>query len=298
MKKISNPNKMDLSFSIGGRSIEKGIVLNITKEYSFFRGRASQKLVCKKLAVDEGGKIQVYGIGEMEEFIEEENESSGKRGKVILYVWMSLIIASIALMVLSLFVFDDTNITRISMSCLFIFLGTIKCSGHIVEKIMAQFGDRTIIKKLRYHAAEHMAVNAFYDLKRVPTLRELKNYSMFAYNCSVRYDINCGITFLVLGICRLIPDSMYFFFAYLITMGVYVILSKVYNLDIFLEIISLKKPTNRDCRLALACLDCVIGSTEDMINYFDTCKKNPFVFVKLCKKMQGFKYIYIDRIRK
>lgn len=35
----------------------------------------------------------------------------------------------------------------------------------------------------KYHAAEHMVINAFYDLHRVPTLEEIKNYSRYSNSC-------------------------------------------------------------------------------------------------------------------
>lgn len=44
----------------------------------------------------------------------------------------------------------------------------------------------------RYHAAEHMVINAYYKLQRVPTIEETKESSRFSKNCGSR-EIICRI---------------------------------------------------------------------------------------------------------
>ena len=67
----------------------------------------------------------------------------------------------------------------------------------------------------KYHAAEHMVLNAFRDLKRVPTLEEIKHYSRFSEYCGSmefidKFTIH-GLTSLLIALFGLFPLSIHIF---------------------------------------------------------------------------------------
>lgn len=62
----------------------------------------------------------------------------------------------------------------------------------------------------RFHAAEHMVVNAYKDLKRIPeSVEELSNYSRFNKNCGTSIITLTIISLLTLLIDSFMPDTLY-----------------------------------------------------------------------------------------
>lgn len=105
----------------------------------------------------------------------------------------------------------------------------------------------------RFHAAEHMAVNAYEKHKRIPTLEEIKKASRFSARCGsmvkIRKIVNFTLTALVIlvyrGIC---PQAYFLSVAFVALFG---ILEARFGFFKFLEIFLVSKPSDEELLLAI-----------------------------------------------
>lgn len=104
----------------------------------------------------------------------------------------------------------------------------------------------------RFHAAEHMAVNAYRKLKRAPRgVLELENFSRYSKTCGVKEDIKPIIPKLLFGITLLITQNL--LKSILITIPISIIIISLINAGVFrkLQILVTEKPTPDELYLAL-----------------------------------------------
>ena len=65
---------------------------------------------------------------------------------------------------------------------------------HVISLIRSMVKIRLKKKGLtRYHGAEHMSIAAYMDLNRVPTIQEVKKYSVFSEYCGSMHLINKAV---------------------------------------------------------------------------------------------------------
>ena len=106
----------------------------------------------------------------------------------------------------------------------------------------------------RFHAAEHMSLNAYRSLGRVPTLEEIKKYSRFSKYCGSRdmLESSCFnslliLIFIIFESNNLIP---------LIILGVLMLILKLTHTPVFkvlgfLQILVTNKPTDLELNVAI-----------------------------------------------
>ena len=126
-----------------------------------------------------------------------------------------------------------------------------------------------------FHAAEHMAINAYEKLQRIPTLEEIKNFSRFHRYCGSRFIFSRICSFLMLCLSMAF-FSMNYEFLYLISIGiiiVFIIVSGKYGLLNFLQIFVTNKPSDKELLLAIEGLK----QFEIIENFFQDNKDSPLI---------------------
>lgn len=107
----------------------------------------------------------------------------------------------------------------------------------------------------KYHAAEHMACNAYKALQRVPTINEIREYSRFDCNCGTNITTEIIIIFPLMSLA----EKIYFFYncspiALVIMTGVipisYLVLDRYGYLN-FLQYFTTEKPDEIELLVAI-----------------------------------------------
>lgn len=109
----------------------------------------------------------------------------------------------------------------------------------------------------RFHGAEHMALNAYNELQRIPTLDEIKKFSRFSRHCSSQSQLitQLGI-FLFIIIAILFYSYNYFLFmGIILAIGAFLLTIRKSNRFIFLQVFFVSKPTDKELLLAITALE-------------------------------------------
>ncbi len=103
----------------------------------------------------------------------------------------------------------------------------------------------------KFHSAEHMVLNAYKKLKRVPSLEEIYQYSRFRYSCGTNQTTQIVMSFSLMFACSFIPDLSYRFIGSLSVNVIIMILLRCGFLN-FLQFFTTAKPTDRELVVAIA----------------------------------------------
>lgn len=108
----------------------------------------------------------------------------------------------------------------------------------------------------KYHAAEHMVVNAYYDLGRIPTLKEVKHYSRFSINCGSQSTITRFVRlFLFSFIISISANANVFILLFLIIcVFTFCIVPKTTNWCKIFQCLITSPPTNKELMLSIVAL--------------------------------------------
>ena len=262
-KKMSRVDKNE-RLQLVGESNEKGILMR------FFFGDArrtekgfmqsSFEFPAAYACITDDGTIQVdpdcaqevWNNIQKEE--KERMEAIIKLAKVLAIVGFGGIIAMFPLL------FVNNYLGCLAWAIGLICLGSSTIAQLIIGFIKRLKGDKDFRQSCRFHAAEHAAINAYYDLKRAPTLEEVKNYSMFAYNCSIATAVSKSWTYIGLGICRLLP-GLWMFIPLTIFLLVTIWASK--KNFYFTEIGCLETPTDYEYNAAIEVMKKAIQNKDE-----------------------------------
>lgn len=105
----------------------------------------------------------------------------------------------------------------------------------------------------KYHAAEHMAINAYEKLHRVPQLDEIKKFSRFSKNCGSNEILYNLIFYIIIGllVSFVAPRNI---ILYIMLAGMTLILMPIIKsngLLKFLQILTTNKPSDRELEVAI-----------------------------------------------
>ena len=103
----------------------------------------------------------------------------------------------------------------------------------------------------RFHSAEHMAINAFQKLQRVPSLEEVKQFSRFHSSCGTNQVLFISLYSVLIFICTFIPDSAYPGLLFIIASILISILFRCGFLN-FLQTYTTLPPTDTELMVAIA----------------------------------------------
>lgn len=103
----------------------------------------------------------------------------------------------------------------------------------------------------KFHSAEHMVLNAYEKLKRVPSLEEIYQYSRFHNTCGTNYTTQLIISFLLMFACTFITNRLYMLIGMLSANVIAFILSQCGFLN-FLQKFTTITPTSKELEVAIA----------------------------------------------
>lgn len=102
----------------------------------------------------------------------------------------------------------------------------------------------------KFHSAEHMVLNAYRKLKRVPSLEEIHQYSRFSNYCGTNKVTDWFMSFTLMFVCSFIPNLLYMIIAMIAVNVIVWILIHCGFLN-FLQLFSTITPTNRELLVAI-----------------------------------------------
>ena len=168
-----------------------------------------------------------------------------------------IVIFDIAIIVLSIILaafFGNFGLVTASICfCLCVSFDLFSFALNSYEKKSKNGKKRTNAK---FHAAEHMAINAYEDLQRIPTLEEIKSYSRFSEKCGSVPKLCQICLFSFLSIVTAFLSSNHFFI-YAIIICLYIIFLliikkyKWYGWVTFLQVFITSKPSDKELELAI-----------------------------------------------
>lgn len=166
---------------------------------------------------------------------------------------------SFILFILTLF-FDFTHANLFSSAAwYFSFVGL--CSTEFYYFLQRLFGNKDILKNNRMHAAQHAVFNAFFDLNRVPTLEEIKNYSCYSKDCACVQSIRSNWIFIFLSYVLLFFTDPFIFVSAIIV-GISFTLWARKNNFYFLQFFHIAKPTDLEYEASIAVLKEALKNKE------------------------------------
>lgn len=256
-RKMLKRNENELPYGFSGCSTDFGIVIRAGAEDMTFE---DEKVVIQMstgdcpgavACLEEDGSITIHN----ERVFEPKKEAMvrfQKEERTVQKLKKWFFAGFVVLWVLMIPVaFIHEYLMNVFMSLGFICLGFAKIAPMIYQYVQRCRGNETIRKIHRFHSAEHAVINAYYDLKRVPTLEEIKNYSNYSYYCGVVPMVRNAWPYLLLGLCRLVPGGWYFL-ALLVVFATMVLFNKKMY---FFEYFSLLEPTETEYKVAIAALN-------------------------------------------
>lgn len=124
----------------------------------------------------------------------------------------------------------------------------------ILSFISAYIVANSNIKKaaamFRFHGAEHMAINCYEDLGRIPTLEEIKRYS--------RFSDYCGSNLFTVSFIYLLANFLCTFFNSILISGMSLLifvplldLFKISGILNYFQIFFTNKPTDKELKIAI-----------------------------------------------
>lgn len=103
----------------------------------------------------------------------------------------------------------------------------------------------------KFHSAEHMVLNAYRKLKRVPSLTEISQYSRFDNACGTNLTTQSVMNLILLFACSFISNPLYCLLGYLLSPLIVFILIQCGFLN-FLQNFTTIKPTDKELLVAIA----------------------------------------------
>lgn len=201
---------------------------------------------------DDSGKMQsrliFTRVDELVDYMGTLNEKENTFNK------KNLIIFDFALIIISIIAFVCTkNFGLIFASIYF----SVFVSHDLFE--FAKISYKMKLKKGRecsiakFHAAEHMAINAYKKLQRIPTLEEAKKYSRFSKNCGSRKILSRIFMFsmITVAMATLISYNGLIYLIVVLLIPLFRVILEKYGWLIFLQVFVTSKPTDKEIELAI-----------------------------------------------
>lgn len=117
----------------------------------------------------------------------------------------------------------------------------------------------------RYHAAEHMAIDAYLKYKRVPTLEEIRKASRFQENCGSRmvfrrlgFFLPLSITFFTVNFV----DSRLYIVEIVISLLIGILVSRK-SIGKYLQVFFTNKPTDQELEVAIKGIKALHEAEDD-----------------------------------
>lgn len=162
-----------------------------------------------------------------------------------------LLLASLAISPLILALTHFLNIEAepiYNLRILFIGFPTIFLSGFI---LICHLTKKTNATSLRFHSAEHMVINAYQRLNKIPSLAEIREFSRFNNRCGTNAITLLILLFILAFVHSFIPVSLYFLISFLASYVIILILLECGFLN-FLQYFTTSTPTDTELLVAIS----------------------------------------------
>ena len=261
---------IDLGFGFSGESNEKGIFISAEavdeiENHGNKNGYIHTVYPGVFAMLLENDEI-VYTITDNIVETEEQKEYREQESLRIKKIRRNLMICSLICWILTIpAIFVNRYLLNVFMAFAFIFMALAKIPAYVYMTWMYLIDDERYNQIARFHYAEHAVINAYYDLRKVPTLEEIKNYSGFAYSCSIAHEFVKALDFLVLGFCRFVPGIWFLPAVFLVISLVSWWVKKGLYIT---EFISLRNPGDEEYQVAIAALSKALEIKDDIDKHF------------------------------
>lgn len=196
--------------------------------------------------VDEIGNIKTEWTT-MKKYEKEKNkhDKSADRKKLFIFILCVLPFVTIFSILLEWAISKDTilGMRFLYMGCAFMLLSVF---------VIYTFIERKKGKNAyKFHSAEHMVLNAYRKLKRVPSLEEIREYSRFSNSCGTNATTQIVMNFTLMFLCTFISNPLYSIIGMLSASIIVLILLQCGFLN-FLQKCTTIIPTDKELSVAIA----------------------------------------------
>ena len=136
-------------------------------------------LICSKTFRDSSG--QIYSIVIPEELVDCLGTVNGEKQN--LKKWhVSAAITAFDILLISFCLFSK-NFFLTALSIYFSLFVSFDLFCLVLTSYLMKSKNGSFVSLAKFHAAEHMAINAYEQLQRIPSLDEIKSFSRFSKDC-------------------------------------------------------------------------------------------------------------------
>ncbi len=147
----------------------------------------------------------------------------------------------------------------ISYKCLMHRENIIIIRFYLIETIGVILGEFFIVHcigrekrkdRYKFQGAEHMVLNAYKKLKRVPSLEEIRSYSRYDKSCGTNFTTQIVMNFSLIYLCTFIQNQFYMIIGMWISNILILILLQCGVLN-FLQKYTTEEPTDKELSVAI-----------------------------------------------
>ena len=151
------------------------------------------------------------------------------------------------------FCFLVKNVLLIALSIYFALFVSFDFLDLALTSYLMKSKNGSLVSLAKPHAAEHMAINAYEQLQRIPTLDEIKNFSRFSKDCGFMIILSRIMTHLSVIILLLfaISGNMLAYYFALAIIPAFMVIAWRKGWFKFLEVFVTAPPTDSELEVAI-----------------------------------------------
>lgn len=206
-------------------------------------------LICSKTFRDSSGQIHSIVIpGELVDYIGTVN---GEKRK--LKNWHVFAVLTTFDILLISFCLLIKNFFLVALSIYFSLFVSFDFFNLILSSYLMKSKNGSLVSLAKFHSAEHMAVNAYEQLQRIPTLGEIKCFSRFSSKCGFMPIVGRIVTHLSVIILLLfaIGGNMSAYYFALAIIPTFMVLAWRKGWFEFLQVLVTTPPTDSELEVAI-----------------------------------------------
>lgn len=205
----------------------------------------SQKGYVLLATIDKSNQIKTEWVTEFEL---NNRDLKNKDSNLIVKIFFSILL----ILAIITFFFITTNIILTHdliflFRFLFLYLSIFKVLSLVFSYV---YNNTCSPHQFLFHSAEHMVINAYEALRRVPTIEEIRKYSRFSNGCSITISTQFAIFYFSLFVCTYITNIYYMLIA-MSCFPLILTLMQKYGLLNFLQRFFTKSPTEIELKVAI-----------------------------------------------
>lgn len=166
-------------------------------------------------------------------------------------LFFSILVFTIAFFVCSFT--EKTFLADLLFTLLYMAMAVLSILKGFIIFVARILGDKEFKNFSKFLAAKNAVENAYYDLKKVPTIEELKNYSIFSPTSKYLVFDNTATVLILICIVRFLPGVWYWIIISSVLVVIVVLQSK--GVFFFWQLLIVSKPENIHYEVALKALE-------------------------------------------